>query len=151
GRRAMAASEVTIVRDLLAQYAIAWRHVEGQLRQVEGLIEAAIARGEVVDDAWLRRQVWWDGTLRSIEREMSRYTARMAQTLAQGQVGGVTTASQASSAIAQYIAAEAAKRGISIGGIIQPGVNPGAFERWVIAQRPGSPVRAAIDRYGVRV
>lgn len=147
----MAANEIAIVQDLLARYAIAWRHVEGQLRQVEGMIEAAIARGEVVDDAWLRRQAWWDGTLRSIEAEMSRYTSRMAQTLAQGQIGGITTASQASTAIAEYIAAEAAKRGISIGGIIRPGVNSGAFERWVIAQRPGSPVRQAIDRYGARV
>lgn len=151
GRRAMAASEVAIVQDLLAQYGIAWRHVEARLTEVEGLIEAAIARGDVVDDAWLRRQVWWDGTLRSIEREMSRYTARMAQTLAQGQMGGIATASQASSAISQYIATEAAKRGISIGGVIQPGVNPGMMERWVVAQQPGSPVREAIDRYGDRV
>ena len=151
GRRALAEMEPAMVRQLLDQYALVWRHIEGRLSEVEGLITAAIARGEDVDDAWLRRQPWWDSTLRSIETEMSRYTTGMAQAIAAGEASSIGVARTVTTSIGEYITQEAAKRGISVQGSIRGYVNPGAFERWVVAQQPGSPVRKAIDNYGDRV
>lgn len=140
-----------MVRALLGQYALAWRHIEARLAEVEGLITAAIARGEPVTDAWLRRQYWWRETLRSIEVEMTRYTVSMAQTIATGQRASVMVAQRVTGGVGEYVANEAAKRGITITGGIRPGINPGVMENWVSAIQPDSPVRQAIDRYGDRV
>lgn len=151
GRRALAEMEPGMVRQLLDQYALAWKHVESRLSEVEGLITAAVARGEVVDDAWLGRQVWWDLTLRSIEAEMSRFTQGLGASIAQGEAASIGVARTVTTSIGEYVTQEAAKRGISVQGSIRGYVNSGAFERWVIAQQPGSPVRGAIDNYGTRV
>lgn len=151
GRRAMIDLELRVVEPVLDQYGVAWRHIVARLDEVEGMIEAAIARGEVVDDAWLRQQRWWQTTLDSIEAEMSRFTVAMGEQVAAGQTTSLAVSRNVSMRVADFIAQEAANRGIGVTPGIQGRINPIAFERWVIANQPGSPVREAIDRYGTRV
>lgn len=151
GRRALNEMEPALVRALLDQYGMAWVYIDQKLTEVNGYIEAALARGEVVDDAWLHRQYWWQSTLNSIEVEMTRFTQGMASTLAQGEWQALTVAQQVGGGISEYVVNEASKRGISVTGSIRGQVNPGAFERWVLAQQPDSPIRKAIDAYGDRV
>ena len=150
GRKALNQMEAPLVRALLDQYGMAWLHIEERLAEVERYIDLAFARGEVVDDTWLHRQRWWQSTLDSIEVEMKRYTAGMAETLANGEWQALQVAQRVSGGITDYVATEAAKRGITVTGGIRGQVNAPAFERWMLAQQPDSPIREAIDRYGDR-
>lgn len=140
GQRQIRRHEAQMTQRLLADYDLAWRHIERQVVVIEGQIQAAIARGDDVSEQWLNRQTWWRQTQASIETQMTRFSATATQDLATAQIGSVRTAIATGQAFRAVINTPFAGR-----------VNPGAFERWVSATQPGSPIRGVIDGYGERV
>lgn len=140
GRRRILAFEPQMSAALADQYAVAWRGIERDLAAIEGRISAARAAGETVNPDWLRRQEWYQQTQASIDIQMQRFTGQAAQT--------VTTAQRGAVQIARTMGNDFR---VAIDTPFAGQVNAGAFERWVSAQQPGSPIRGVIDGYGERV
>ncbi len=139
GRRRILAHEVEMTGELLRQYGLAWDSIERDLRILEFRIAAAKAAGENVTPSWLRQQAWWRQTQASIETQMQRFTLDAAGTITRTQIGAVRIAQGVGLDYRAAIDLPFAGR-----------VNSNAFERWVSAQQPGSPIRGVIDRYGPR-
>lgn len=139
GRRRILAQETEMTQRLLTAYQIAWNGIERDLTGLTGDIEAARARGEVVDREWFTRQARWRQTQASIERQMQRFTGDAVGTVATTQSGAVRIAQLTGIDFRVAIDIPFAGR-----------VNANAFERWVSALQPDSPIRGIIDGYGQR-
>jgi SPP1 gp7 family putative phage head morphogenesis protein len=140
GRQQMRAMEPGMVQQLLDAYDLAWRAVDRELEIVLGRIEAAVAAGEMVSEAWLQRQAWWRQTQDSIEREMARFRDQGTRTIARAQARAVQEARMVGIGYLSAI-------DIPFAGH----VHPGAMEQWVSAIQPYSPIRDVLDGYGTRV
>src|SRR5699024_10449180 len=140
GQRGIRALEPAIIEALLTKYERAWWHVERVIRQYEADIAAAIARGDAISEAWTYRQHWYQTLQRTIDAEFARFGHDGLRVLAQGQSEAVGIASGAAGVYRQAVISSAF-----------PGrVNAPAFERWVSAMQPGSPLAGVLDRYGAR-
>jgi len=138
GRRAILAHERAMTVSLLEAYQMSWGRIERELITIERQIAAMAADGGAVHPEWLGRQRWWLQVQEGIEREMAVFSDTALMTLAQGQAGAVTLATNVASGVASTVGF--------------PGVvHSGAMEHWVSALQPGSPLRPVLNRYGSEV
>ena len=140
GLRELAERDPRIVAMLVDSYAVAWRRIEAGLRRLDAQIADAVRRGVDVNDAWLHRQQWWRELQDSIEREMIFWHPEMMRGVATLQQSGVTVAVTGAGMIAS-----------AAGSSFQGRVYAEAFEHWVTALRPGSPLADVLDRYDAAI
>lgn len=141
GRRRAGQIDADTAARMLRAYEHAMDATERHLARFRFYIDDAIASGEPIEIRWLQRQAWYRQLEASIASEMSRFAVEAGATLTQSQVAALAAASGTSSSWVATIA----------GGTFRGRINAPAFERWVTAAMPGSPVRGVIDRYGDRV
>lgn len=139
GRRDIIAHESRIAAMLVDEYARASRAIDRELQRITINIAEAVARGELASDAWLNQQQWYWQLQGTIDAEMVRFQETAYRTVASAQVTSVGIAGQTATMFSAAINTTFAGR-----------VNAPAFERWVSAMQPGSPIRQVIDGYGVR-
>lgn len=141
GRRRAGQIDAATAVTMLAEYERVMRAVERDLARFAFYIEQAIAANEPVSITWLQRQQWYRQLEASVASEMRAFTARASATLTTAQQTALATAYGTSGSWLATIA----------GGTFRGRINAPAFERWVTAAMPGSPVREVIDGYGTRV
>lgn len=139
-RRAMIAREPAMAAELVRHYQVAWDAVERDLQELTRLIDAAIARGEPVSETWLRRQQWFLSLQESIEQRMVQFGGNGAHTLAVTQQGAVQLALNLGTAYRT-----------ALGSAFDARVWSTAFEHWVSALQPNSPLQGVLSKYGDRV
>lgn len=142
GRRAIRELEPDILARLLREYEQVWRNSERRIMQFEAQIAAAQRAGETVRPSWVRQQVWYRQLQASIDDEFVGFNRQALSTIGAGQSQAVGIAGQSTTMFRQAVGVQT-----SLGGR----VNAGAFERWVSATQPGSPIRGVIERYGPRL
>lgn len=140
GKRELASHERQMAEALIRQYEIAWKRIERELVRLDAQILEAMAERGIVEESWLSRQRWWRETQASIDVEMARWEAEAARIVANAQAGGVSIATDVAGTIARAAGSPFAGR-----------VYSQAFERWVSAIQPGSPILDVIGTYGPRV
>lgn len=139
--RDLNAREVRIVALLLQEYGIALRGVERELRTLDAQIGELIASGADINEQYIRRQRWYRELEASIHTEMAKWTGNALHGIEALQTGGVRIGVGVSSAIAQ-----------AAGSPFQGRVYASAFEKWVSAIQPGSPLRTiTLPGYETRV
>lgn len=141
GRRAIAQLEPSILADLLNSYEQLWWHVE---RQIRALPDAPMERlrGESVTQFLIRRETWYRQLQASIDDQFVRFNHTALNTIVRGQSQAVGISAESTTLFRHAV------------GIQTPfvgRVNVNAFERWVSAVQPGSPIRGVIERYGPRM
>jgi hypothetical protein len=136
GRSAVSQIDRATRRQLQDAYDTALSFVEREIARGEMWIQAAIDAGEPVSHQWLQRQQWYRQLEADIERQMTTFTTDASRILANGQTASLIAANGTAASIA---------------GLFQGRVNAPAFERWVSAMQPGTPIRNVIDGYGERV
>src|SRR5690554_6289974 len=139
GQREIRRQEGVSFARLLTEYEQVGWYVEGTIRRYESQIAAAVASGETVNPAWLRRQTWYRQLQESIDAELVRFGQQAMGTIHASQVSAVGIAAESATMFAGAV-------NISPG--IVGRVNAPAFERWVSALRPDSPLRRVVDGYG---
>lgn len=133
----LAARETAIVQRLIAQYTVALKRIQRELRAIDGQIVALQRIGDPVPATWLTRQRWWQDMERSIQRELLLWQGQALNGLSALQTGGVH--------VAVGLSADIAK---AAGSPLTGQVYKEAFERWVTVTRPNSPLRTiSLARY----
>lgn len=140
-QRDLSAREVAIVRQLLESYGIALRRIERELRTLDAQIAEAIASGQTVNEQWITRQRWWRELEGSIHTEMAKWSDQATRSMAALQTTAVHTGVDVAGSIAKLA-----------GSPLQGRVYSQAFERWVSAIQPTSPLRLiSLPRYEARI
>lgn len=140
GQREIRRQEGVAFRRLLAEYEQLWWFIERQIRGYETQIAMAAARGEPVNPAWLRQQRWYTQLQQSVDDQLQRFNRSALGIIAQAQRSAVSTAIDVSGMVAAAINPSIVAR-----------VNPYAFELWVSAMHPTSPLQVVFDRFDRRV
>ena len=136
----LAIREQAAAARLITNYDVALRRIQRELRTIDAQIAELIASGEDINDQVIRRQRWWREVEASIQREMARWSGEATADLAAVQTGGVRLGVQTAQQIATLASSPFIGR-----------VYAEAFEKWVTASQPGSPLRDIIDGYGDKV
>lgn len=142
GQREIRRQEGVTFARLLTEYEQVWWYVERIIRRYESQIQDAIDAGETVSPSWLRQQRWYTQLQTTIDAELVRFNRSALGTINASQAAAVGIASESATMFAGAI---------SINPGIVARVNAPAFERWVSALRPGSPLRGVLDRFDSRV
>ncbi len=142
GRRAIRQLEPEILADLLRSYEQVWWQTERTIMQFEGQIQAAIDAGQTVRPSWVRQQTWYRQVQASIDDQFVRFNHTALSTIVRGQSQAVGIAGESTALFRQAVGIETSLAGR---------VNVGAFERWVSAVQPNSPIRGVIEKYGPRL
>lgn len=141
-QQAIRAQEGPAFLQLLQEYEDLWQYVEFSIRRYDRQIQDAIDAGETVNPAWVRRQQWYQQLQRSVDDQFLRFNRTALGTIASAQTQAVGIAGESARMFAGAV---------NINPGIVARVNPQAFERWVSAIQPNSPLRGVVDGYGDRV
>lgn len=142
GQREIRRQEGVAFARLLTEYEQVWWYVERIIRRYESQIQDAIDAGETVNPAWVRRQQWYQQLQRSVDDQFVRFNRTALGTIASAQTQAVGIAGESARMFAGAV---------NINPGIVARVNAPAFERWVSALRPGSPLQRVVDGYGDRI
>jgi SPP1 gp7 family putative phage head morphogenesis protein len=136
-RKGLLTDELRFSRRLEDAYRTAWQMIERRFAEIEIYLEDARRAGIPMDERWLREQRWYWQLMASIEREFDRFGLEAREILAGAQRNGVSVGNATVAEINRVLT--------------QPfsgALNVAAFERWVSATDPSSPLTKVVDKYG---